>query len=65
VEKEHDFINDIILVHHLLPLRWNPMYFYYRSLKDTDNPKLMIVSNVHLDYPELKDYSILTDQQTK
>ena len=62
---KHDFMNDIGQVHHLLPIRWNRMYFYYRSLKDTDNPKLMIVSNARLDYPELADYSILTDQQTQ
>ena len=62
---KHNFMNDIKQVHHLLPLRWNHVHFYYRSLKDTDNPKLMIVSNARLDYPELKDYSILTDQQTQ
>ena len=55
----HDFVADIGRIRHLLPKRWDTMHFYYRSLKDIDNPKVMIISNVQLDYPELKDYSML------
>ena len=57
--KNHNFIEDIKSLQKNKLIKWKDIYFYYREMKETGKPHLMICSKTPLEYPQLEDYSTM------
>jgi len=57
--KNHHFMNDIKMLHQEKKIKWDNLYFYYRTSSVTKKPHIIICSNQLLDYTILNDYNIM------
>lgn len=59
--KNHDFMNDIKELWTKKIIKWDKLFFYYKTSEITKKPHLMICSSEPLDYSPLTDYKIMLD----